>query len=290
VNRIIKTAIAAAAVAAPLALAAGPAHAAVGDNLVTNGGFDSTTLDAQTEFAWADPTIQGTWGNHESVTNSMYHAGMYTIASNPRNVHENWAEFAGDDAMMIVNGKDNGETSLVWAQDVTLPDADSAYTFSMTATNVLPQDGIFNGAAGARLTVFINGESVGEINLTDEAAGVPFAVETGVADTDTARIEIFNNTAAYHGNDFAIDDISLTQVPCDRTSHGVWHVWTGGQTAAAPAVDDPNWNAVSGDPQSANHRYENHMDGKPYFVSHGSKGKGDWFLWTTETVTNCATS
>ena len=266
---------------------ASPASAAVGDNLVTNGGFDSTPLGAETAFQWADPGVEGNWGNHGSGT--MYDPGTYTIASNPRVVHEHWATFDGDDSMMIVNGMDqeSGLNSLVWAQNVTLPDPDAAYKFSMTAKNVLPQDGVFVGALGANLTVLVNGVQVGVINLTDEAAGVEFAVETGVSNAGTARIEIRNNTSIYTGNDFAIDDISLTQVPCDATSHGVWHVWTGGQTATAPAVNDPNWNAVSGDPQSANHRYENHTAGVPYFVNQGSKGKGDWFLWTNAPDNNC---
>ncbi|WP_456826734.1 hypothetical protein [Cellulomonas sp. P5_E12] len=60
----------------------------------------------------------------------------------------------------------------------------------------------------------------------------------------------------------------------------VWHTWTGGPVTSAPAVNAAGWHATSGNPQSANHVFANHEAGVPYFVSHGSHGKGDWFLWT----------
>lgn len=49
-------------------------------------------------------------------------------------------------------------------------------------------------------------------------------------------------------------------------------------------MTDPNWHATNGDPQSANHRYENHLNGTPYQVG---KGKGSWFKCFTIPDVSC---
>ena len=62
----------------------------------------------------------------------------------------------------------------------------------------------------------------------------------------------------------------------------VWHTWTGGSVATAPAPTDTNWHPTNGDPQSKLHKYENHEEGVPYYVANnGNKGGGSWFLWKT---------
>jgi hypothetical protein len=80
-------------------------------------------------------------------------------------------------------------------------------------------------------------------------------------------VPVAGPASAHEGNDCA-------------WANQVWHTWTGGPVEQAPAVDDPGWNATSGNPQSPNHKFENHAPNVPYFVSHGGAGKGDWFLWT----------
>ena len=63
-----------------------------------------------------------------------------------------------------------------------------------------------------------------------------------------------------------------------------WYNWTGGPVDSAPAANDPRWHATSGDPRSADHKWENHPTNQPYQVG---KGKGDWFKWETTPAHTC---
>ena len=67
-----------------------------------------------------------------------------------------------------------------------------------------------------------------------------------------------------------------------------WYNWTGGPVTSAPAVNDPKWHAVSGNPRSALHKWENHPTNQPYQA--GAPGKADWFKWETTQGTVCPTS
>lgn len=84
--------------------------------------------------------------------------------------------------------------------------------------------------------------------------------------------------------------IATNPEPCVPTeaqwTNEVWHTWTGGPVpeGVTPAANSEHWNATSGNPQSANHAFENHTPNVPYFVSHGGSGNGDWFLWTATWV------
>jgi hypothetical protein len=81
------------------------------------------------------------------------------------------------------------------------------YDFSMTGMNLY--DGA-DSSGGADLTVTINGQQIDEAQLTG-TAGQQIWFHGVVSPTDTAHIVIQNKTAVYSGNDFAIDNISLTQ-------------------------------------------------------------------------------
>jgi hypothetical protein len=105
---------------------------------------------------------------------------------------------------------DNGFSGKNWARYATgdfpnLP----LYDFSMNATNVY--DGAQGTDGGARLTVSINGQKIGGADLTNVVPGNQITIEKVVSYAGTAHIEIRNEAAFYSGNDFAIDNISLTQ-------------------------------------------------------------------------------
>jgi hypothetical protein len=85
------------------------------------------------------------------------------------------------------------------------------FQFSMNATNILRQ-GIVPGEAGAHLVVKVNGVQIGEADLTGQNPGNLIEFAGSVAPAATAHVEIVNTATQYSGNDFAIDDISLTQV------------------------------------------------------------------------------
>jgi hypothetical protein len=349
-RKIVLGLAAAAVIAVPLA-GAGSANAAVGgEDFVTNGSFGTDPANAlaagsTTDFKPANLGLPGNWQNRDQGT--MYDPGTFTIASNPASLHEFWANFPGNDQMMIVNGFQSAN-KLVWGQDVDLRHAAPTYTlwagqnqnvgtvtvtpeaggtysvkytlsaaavadgykitqihiatandptaipqsngnptpgkfavnktfaapgvteyeatgvtagefvaahadlaktvngvvvktdsgwsegtkfsgknwatyskytpkvtyeFSMNATNILPDGVVGTGVPGAHLTVSLNNEQLGEIVLTGVDAGKVVTFKKTVDYSPTAKLEIRNLGTEYSGNDFAIDDIKLVQVP-----------------------------------------------------------------------------
>ena len=83
-RKILLGLVATAAIATPL-MAMAPANAADGAQLIVNGDFSASAdghlaARSTTDFKWADPTVQGTWGNQAET---MYDPGTYTIALQP---------------------------------------------------------------------------------------------------------------------------------------------------------------------------------------------------------------
>ena len=93
-----------------------------------------------------------------------------------------------------------------------------------------------------------------------------------------------NNGTAYSGNDFAIDDITLTQhgdcePPCQPTTNGVWFNYTGKYTGTGtPALNDPKWHTLPAQPGGEHKTSRCRVFDKPYKPG-ADKGKGDWFVW-----------
>ena len=68
----------------------------------------------------------------------------------------------------------------------------------------------YHPAAPAELEVRVNGEPVGRTAAPAECGTwSEFRGRWDSGDADVARVEIFNLTTAFSGNDFAIDDVSL---------------------------------------------------------------------------------
>lgn len=114
-----------------IAMAGGGSANAADANLVKNGDFEQVGplgSGTSTALTWSEPSFPGE--NNANNPTGMYAPGMYTIATNPSSVHSQWTPFTGDNHMMIVNGMEGateGNGSLVWAQDVTLPKAAETY-------------------------------------------------------------------------------------------------------------------------------------------------------------------
>ena len=83
-------------------------------------------------------------------------------------------------------------------------------------------------------------------------------------------LHVYRDRSFYHADlrehdhldtpDFAgpvIDDMVITAAP-NVVKARVWHTWTGGPAASAPAIAEPGWHPTNGDPQSKVHKYENH--------------------------------
>jgi hypothetical protein len=166
-------------------------------------------------------------------------------------------------------------------------------TFSMKATNVLP-DGAVNNPAYAGIAVYVNNAQLTSATL-DDAAGQLVNITTEVPYTSTPTgfdVAIKDTNADASGNDFGIRDVSLVQdsgchlpeggAACDPTDAGLWYNYTGNwKSAGVPPLTDPNWHAVPALPNGQHQlALQTYGFDTPYQVAVGKGGgNGNWFLW-----------
>jgi hypothetical protein len=175
------------------------ASATTMNNLVVNGDFE-----------------QGSTG---FTTAYLYHPGVnsgnsteYTVASDPAVWGFFWGgvisygdHTSGSGLMMIANGA-QGPNTLLWGETVNVtPNTDYAFSSWVSSCDPLnPADPqyVFNGSAPI---------SYG----APAVAGIwqQFATTVNSGASASMSIQIYDGTLAADGNDFAIDDISLTPTP-----------------------------------------------------------------------------
>ena len=282
----------AAALIIPLAMVPA-ANAADGDQLITWGNFSTPTVNGlldvpgvTTDFVKATGD-QGTYAL--AGTGTSYDPGTYYVGTNPRLLHELWVDQPSADPQLIINGFQNTDQKVLdfTVQGQTCNTAGSTITFAFAANmyNIVPNGVAVDG--GAKISVTINGTSIGsEQVLTNDPTNIAEIVGSTTAAADgSLHVTIWNNGTVYSGNDFALDDITLTQVgdcepPCQAVDNGVWFNYTGKYTGAAgttPPLNDPKWHALTAQP-GGEHAFALRGYDKPYNPG-ADKGKGDWFVW-----------
>jgi hypothetical protein len=284
-----------------LAGAAQTASAADGDQLIVGGDFSSPTINGLLNVPGAstDFTLASQVQANNGPAGSMWDPGMYTVGTNPHDFHVLWVDWAGaTDPMLFVNGFTNLNQKVleVTVQGEVCETAGSTITFEFGANmaNILPLGAFSDG--GAKISVTINGTTIGsEVVLTNDPANVIEIVGSAPAAADgSLDVAIWNNGVAYSGNDFALDDITLTQrgdcePPCQPTTLGVWFNYTGkysGGNTVPPLLTDPKWHALPATP-GGEHALSLRGFNKPYNPG-ADKGKGDWFVWK-DLGTTCPT-
>jgi len=172
-------------------------------NLITNGDFESGNTGFLSDYVYVDPSL-----------NYLYDPGTYTVDTSPRNVHVSWADYGdhttGSGNMLIVNAAtdaDNGVgLTVVWEQTVPVtPGLGYIFTYWLSSSY---HDN------PAQIRASINGSPIGEYTATT-TTGVweeVFYIWSSGVDT-SATIILEDLTRVYHGDDFAIDDISLIVIP-----------------------------------------------------------------------------
>jgi hypothetical protein len=188
------------------------ADAQAATNLVVNGDFSQGDVGFTSQYAEV-----------AAKSGSMMPEGVFTIASNPEAVHPYWVALPDDNPHMIVNGATAG-TWTVWQESLATT-AGQTYAFSASAADVccnsahlgdyspselefeVSSDGFKTFQTLATYTTHPTGDAgqFGTVHAVFTAAG---AVELRVVDALTGRV----------GNDFALDDISVTAV--DGPPHG----------------------------------------------------------------------
>jgi gliding motility-associated-like protein len=168
-------------------------------NLVINGDFNSGNTGFSSSY------VIGTGGAWGPCSN----AATYGITNNPINLHSLWASFgdhtSGTGQMMCVNGASQSGVN-VWCESFTvLPN--TVYDFSAwVATTEASSPGI--------LQFSINNQPLGSPYAAPSTNGVWARFHnlwfSGLA--TSANICIQNQSTAWSGNDFALDDISFNEM------------------------------------------------------------------------------
>ncbi len=161
-------------------------------NLTVNGNFESGNIGFSSGYGY-------------SLTDTTP-PQSYTVGTNPHNTHGSAASYGdhttGFGNMLVLNGSTIADVT-VWEQSVAVvPGADYVLSYWVSS---------WYAAAPALLESFINGVSVGTDiapATTGQWVQVSYAWNAGADSLATLRL--VNNQLAYHGNDFAIDDINFT--------------------------------------------------------------------------------
>jgi PEP-CTERM motif len=180
---------------------ASPAMAAT--NLVTNGGFEAGNAGFTSTYNYVAPNA-----------GLMVPENTYTVALNAANQHPSWANvaaFAGNN-FLIANGSPSSDAP-VWMQMLTGLTIGTTYNFSAMAVNVCCNSS-FGGPNVSPLLISIGSNVAPTTIATSGALGSTgvWSAFTGsfVANSTTANLSIFTDTSAASGNDFGLDEISVT--------------------------------------------------------------------------------
>ncbi len=133
--------------------------------------------------------------------------GTYTVGANPNACHYLWSSFGphSGDAMMIVNGAVSSGVP-VW-QESSLPvTAHTDYLVTAWIASTYP-------ASPAQLEFSINGGQIGSAFTAATTAGEwqEFTATWNSGSNTSAVFSIVDQNTAAGGNDFALDDISLSK-------------------------------------------------------------------------------
>ncbi len=179
--------------AAALLLAA-PASA----NLISNGGFESGNNSG---FSSSYTYI----ANGNSNNTGCYGAGSFAVVNNPSNCHNLWYSFGphSGDWMMVANGS-GSSSDAVWSETLSVS-AGHSYNFSAWAASVYP-------TSPANLQFDVNGSPIGTLQLSSTPGQWQQFSDTFTAGSNSVTLAIFDLNTQGNGNDFALDDLSLTPV------------------------------------------------------------------------------
>ena len=171
-------------------------------NLIQNGNFESGNIDFSSGYEYtSDPGGLATGGEGGG-------AGRYGVGTSANFFHSAFTtagdHTSGSGNMMVVNGSGDA-TKTVWEGTVVPPlSSGQTYQFSAWAMNVYPD-------SPANLQFSFGGNTLGSLTPSGNGVWQQFTA-TFVATGNQSSGLVDLNIASF-GNDFALDDISLTAVP-----------------------------------------------------------------------------
>lgn len=177
--------------ATAMVLAASGAQAAT----LVNGDFEAGNTGFGSDYGYVAPSF-----------NALYPEGIYTVDSNPNNVHDQWSSFGdhttGAGLMMIVNGAPDANT-WVWRETGITVAQNTTYFFSTWVASSHP-------ANPAHLDFAINGSVIGTLTASPTTGlWQQFYGTWNSGSATTADLALVNDNTIRFGNDFVLDDIAF---------------------------------------------------------------------------------
>ncbi len=184
---------------------AGGAHAS---NLVANGDFSQGNTGFTSGYQYVAPT-----------SGALYPEGLYTVASNPIDVHPYWVSLTDGTTREIVNGA-TASTPVVWEEDGLSTIAGQNYSFSAQAANICC-NASFSGENDPSTLLFQLSENGGKTFTTESTilthppgdAGQFQTADFNFVATGSTDVRITDALTGQSGNDFAIQNISVSAAP-----------------------------------------------------------------------------
>jgi hypothetical protein len=174
-------------------------------NLIVNGDFEAGNTGFSTGYTYTTDLIEQSCYAIDILPDGHHSTRPYDIASHGDHT-------SGQGNMMIVNGSTTPDVT-VWEQTVSVS-PNTSYEFSIWVSNWINWN-----VNPAHLEYFMNNVSLGSTFVPDAPApgedpwiNASYLWQSGF-ETTTATIKIVDIETAFSVNDFAIDDISLSQTP-----------------------------------------------------------------------------
>lgn len=189
--------------------------AAAGPNLIVNGDFSAGDTGFTTDY--------------DFITNpgstSLEPEGTITIADNPFSVHPYWVDLGNtNNPMLIVNGATSGSPT-IWEETNISVGAGKTYSFSATVMDICCNS-TYGANANAPSEIKFQISTDGGADWTDLAgyttkpgavaqsgdSGIPVTIYGSFHSAVLGQLAIraINGVSAAGGNDFALDNISLS--------------------------------------------------------------------------------
>ena len=175
-------------------------------NHITNGDFENGNSGFLSDYKYEI--------DYPGSDDEIYGEGEYAIVSDPYNVHNSATSFVDRTTefglMMAVNGA-TLENQIVWSQQVDI-DPNTVYKFSSWFAS-------WYSASPAELQISINNNTIGVADLLPTTGTWSLFATTWNSGSNTlANIKIVDLNTIPFGNDFVIDDISLTSTVPEPSS------------------------------------------------------------------------
>jgi hypothetical protein len=173
-------------------------------NLIINGGFEAGNTGFTSDYDFiADPDT--------TVAGGLILPRRYTIADSTNVNHPFWLDLTGDGQMMVVNGS-TLTSNIVWRQEVAV----NPFTTYNLGLSLLQQcciptwpDNPSNNITV--LTLLINNVVIGTHTTTGFGIWEDLARSWFSDGATLAMLEIRNEVGEFQNNDFALDNLSMTE-------------------------------------------------------------------------------